>query len=372
MTIGDSEIFGDSPLGSEPNFNSSLGRISGKLLAANLRRNGTDLTFDTDLLHLNVTDLRVGVKTTSPTHDLHTNGTTRTTNLIVDGTDARISNVVFNSDGSVTTLVGALHLTPTGVDPIIEHERVHTSGLEFNDNYISGLIPGQNIEIRPNGTGDLNVLSGAKVNGSLNVTQNILTNGDVNVKGYVQIGDVITDTVTVNPDFTQSIIPGDDILYDLGTTLKRWRRVYLQDNDPIDAFVSTTVTISDQTYIQGNSITSLQSNDNLHLRSDTGTVVIESLEILDNTITNLLSTPLRIEHTGNGYLRFAGTFGIQIPAGTTAERQGNAVGDTRWNTDLQYMECFDGTVWQVATGGGETVTAEYMEDLGHQYTLIFG
>jgi hypothetical protein len=63
---------------------------------------------------------------------------------------------------------------------------------------------------------------------------------------------------------------------------------------------------------------------------------------------------------------------MQIPAGDNSQRPGFEQGETRWNTDLQYLECFDGTVWQVATGGGVVVTAPIMTEFADVYTLIFG
>ncbi len=62
----------------------AIGRISGPLLKANLVREGVNLAFETDLLYLDVTTSRIGVKTASPQYDLDIVGTTRTTNLIVD------------------------------------------------------------------------------------------------------------------------------------------------------------------------------------------------------------------------------------------------------------------------------------------------
>ena len=44
---------------------SQLGRISGQLLKDNLTRNGHDLTFDIDLLHLDVTNRKIGIKKTN-------------------------------------------------------------------------------------------------------------------------------------------------------------------------------------------------------------------------------------------------------------------------------------------------------------------
>ena len=62
-----------------------------------------------------------------------------------------------------------------------------------------------------------------------------------------------------------------------------------------------------------------------------------------------------------------------VPAGDNSQRRASPeVGETRWNTEEAYLECYDGTVWAVSTGGGIEVTVPIMEDLGHVYTLMLG
>lgn len=367
----DDSMFGSSPSGSEPNYQASLGRISGKALSANLLRNGNDLAFNTDVLYLNVNDKRIGIKTGTPTHDLQVAGTTRIADTaIVSGLTATVANIIINSSGTITTQVGPIDIIPTGIDPNIEHERVITSKLMIDDNYIKITDTNQNLEIRP--TGILDVYANATVNGSVDITQNLFADQDVVVKGIVTVGDSPFDTVAVGPDFTQSIIPGDNDLYDLGTNSKRWRSIYINENIPNGGIISTTATVSDQMFFSTNTISTLQSNDDLFLTSSEGSIRMERIKFENNTITNLENTPITIGSTGRGFTQFAGTFGMLLPAGTDAERVELGVGTTRWNTDKNYLECFDGTVWSVSTGGGETVTTEIMEDLGHVYTLIFG
>src|SRR5210317_1798766 len=53
----------------------AIGRITGQMLSANLARSGTDLTFETNLLALDVTNSRIGVGTASPATTLHVNAT---------------------------------------------------------------------------------------------------------------------------------------------------------------------------------------------------------------------------------------------------------------------------------------------------------
>ena len=367
------------PAGESSSPVAALGRISGKLLRDNLTRNGIPLAFETSLLYLDVNNNRIGVRTASPTHDLQNVGTMRVSNMIVDNDLARVENVKINTNGSITTLVGALNIVPTGgPTTLISHERVITDSLDFNDNYIRGLILDRNFEFRPNGTGDTDLNASTLIDGTISLgtvgtPRSLFAQQNVNIRGVLTIGNDSFDTLTVVPDFTQSIIPGDDNSYDLGTIGKKWRHIYAINNNPIDSFTSVTATISDQIRLATNQITTLQSNDDLFLTSNEGTVTLENISIKDDTITNLLNSQMRIVHTGNGYLQFSGNFGFQLPAGDISERPINPVeGMTRWNTELDYLECFDGTVWALSTGGGGEVTVEIAEDFGHRYTLIFG
>ena len=62
-----------------------------------------------------------------------------------------------------------------------------------------------------------------------------------------------------------------------------------------------------------------------------------------------------------------------IPSGSELDRRASPdEGETRWNTDQEYLECFDGTVWAVSTGGGIEVTTEIMNELSNVYALILG
>ena len=63
-----------------------------------------------------------------------------------------------------------------------------------------------------------------------------------------------------------------------------------------------------------------------------------------------------------------------VPSGPDLDRRASPeVGETRWTTDQQYLECFDGAVWAVSIGGGgSTITPTNMEDLSTLYTIVFG
>jgi hypothetical protein len=135
------------------------------------------------------------------------------------------------------------------------------------------------------------------------------------------------------------------------------------------------MTVSDQMSLNGiiNKMSAIQSNEDILLSPDTGIVYIEQTKWQDSDITNLLNTPLTLGSTGIGYTNFTGTNAMIIPAGPDgARRVSPEVGETRWNTDLGYVECYDGTTWIVSIGPGEVVDVDDMSALGNIYTLILG
>lgn len=357
---------------------SALGRISGKLLSEDLLRQGVDLTFrngsaDPDILYLDVNNMRVGINANPPVYDLDIGTDLKTTNLQAVS-QAAIDNVIFSAPKTITTSVGTLHIRPYGIDPVMFHDKLTTSALEFNDNYI-GSFTNQNIRLDPNGSGTVQIYANTNIIGDLGVSGNILVSGNLQSAGTVTVGDQPLDTVTIVPDFTQSIIPGVDNTYDLGTALKRWSELHAPDWTHIDNVRPQSVLVSTQLKLDGvaNKISAQQSNDDVLLSPDTGITYIERLKFQADEITNLNNTAITFANTGIGYTRFMGTNAISVPAGTDAERRASPeLGETRWSTQQAYLECFDGTVWVVSTGGGEEVTTPIMEDLGNVYSLILG
>jgi cytoskeletal protein CcmA (bactofilin family) len=255
-------------------------------------------------------------------------------------------------------------------------EHLQTPDIDINDNVIKNTAVNGSIYLDPNGTGTVQIQSNTTVNGNLSVTGNFQVNGNLSGATDIIVGDSPIDRVTVVPDFTQSIIPGTNLTYDLGQVSKRWRRAYVHDNSNITNLTYNSITISEQLQIDGATatITTLQSNDDILLNPTTGITDIERIRFQGDTITNLDPLPLTVTSTGIGYVRFVDTNALVIPSGnnTTDRPAGAEVGTTRWNTTENYMECFDGSVWSVATGGGVTVTESGMNDLGNIWTLVLG
>ena len=395
---GDDGVFGSSAAGSEPNYVASLGRISGKLLSENLERNGVDLTFqdgtsDPPILYLDVTNMRVGIEgspATSlaraslslPVYDLDVNDNVKTKFVTVTN-QANLDNLTFNVNGTIGSTTGPIEIKSSDINSIVYYDKILSDYLILDGNVISS-ISNNNIRLDPNGTGRVWFEADTHISGNLQLQGtakgNITVDGNLSSASNIIVGDTPLDTVTVTPDFTQSIIPGIDLTFDLGqqandSSPRRWSEIRAQDLSTVITNRPNAVKVSDQLWLDGtiNKITGLQSNEDVELLPDTGITFIESTKWQANTLTNLLNTPITFASTGIGYVRFMGDNAFILPVGTNAQRRASPeVGETRWNTDEGYLECYDGTVWAVSTGGGIDVTVDIMEDLGHAYTLMLG
>jgi len=357
-----------------------LGRITGPLLEANLLRNGVDLAFETTLLYIDVNDDSIGIKKNpSSVYDLDINNDVHTTDIIVD-TAANVANIIINSSSTFTTSTGPINLRTNTGSATIFHDRVATNNLVFDGNSIFS-SNNSNIVIDPNGSGSTQIVADTNILGNLNVSGNITTPQNIILGGNLIIGDNIVDTVTVAPDFTQDIIPGQDLIWSLGedtgdSSPRRWSQLWFTDETKVNFWYPDIVDISSQTRLNGltNTISALQSNDDIEILPDTGIVYIERTKWQDSDITNLNNTAISLGSTGTGYTNFTGNNAMVVPAGTDAERRLTPeLAETRWNTDRNYLECFDGTVWTPSIGaGGGGVSVTDMEDLGHIYTIILG
>jgi hypothetical protein len=510
---------------------SQLGRIGGQVLTDNLLRAGVDLAFETDLLYLDVTNNRIGVRDGTPVYDLDVNSHIKTTNLTVTSL-ATIDDITFTSPNTIGSILAPIDIYIAG--PTLLHDRLATSSLEFDDNFISSfsnsnivldpngsgtvdiyattnltgilgvsgnivlsgnlrsdgivnvgdnpldtvtiapdltqhLVPGdnilydlgsslkrwsngyannvdintgftagnitvatpssisvasgnisinaagsspvttftgdiqtsgikfdgnliqsftnQNIRFNPSSAGAINLEANTNVTGNLAVTGNTQMNGNLIFNGIITIGDQTIDTVTVNTDFTQSIIPGDDLTYALGadaadSSPRRWAQIYSPDWTKIttgawagSGLIPQSITISDQMTLDGviNKISTIQSNEDILLDPDTGITYVENTKWENNYLTNLADTPITLAGTGKGYLRYNGTNGFVIPFGTDLQRRPTPeVGETRWNSDSDYLECWTGTEWVISTGGGDEVTNPIMYDISNIWGLILG
>ena len=193
----------------------AIGRISGPLLKENLLRNGTDLAFETDLLYLDVTNRRIGVKTTNPQYALDIAGDARVTDLEITNTTFQVGNVTV--DGATSTIsTNAQEFAIATADNTIVGNRVLVGDLEINNNFIENTNTNSDLFIRANGTGVVNIVGNTTVTGNLHAT------GNISADGNITIGDSDTDNIFINADIASDTMPDIVNTYNIGTATKRW------------------------------------------------------------------------------------------------------------------------------------------------------
>jgi hypothetical protein len=213
-----------------------IGRITGPLLKDNLVRNGVDLSFETDLLYLDVNTNKIGIKTDSPGKELFIEQYAQTIDLIVD--DYITANKIeINNTSNIFTSLDKLYLD---AQQSIIAPGLKTDKLIIDNNAIFTTTANTDIEIRP--TGQLVVDTNTDIFGSVHST------GDITIGGNVVFGNDDEDNVDFNSDVKSDITPDLDITYTLGNANKRWNNLYTKSANAQLVVADRLITPADITF----------------------------------------------------------------------------------------------------------------------------
>ena len=221
----------------------AVGRISGPLLKDNLIRNGINLSFETDLLYLDVNNNRVGINNSNPQYDLDVTGTSRITDIIVSG-NLRVADITL-SGNTIQSDQGVINLGTN--DDVIYQKTALIDDLKFEYNTISTTASNANLELRTNGTGRVEVYADVNVSGNIHATGNITADGDI------VLGDQNTDTIQFNAEIASDIIPDQDGTYDIGSSSRTWANIWVTNFNASNVSAGSLVANGvDLTLRQGN------------------------------------------------------------------------------------------------------------------------
>jgi len=349
----------------------AIGRISGQLLKSNLLRSGVDLAFETDLLYLDVVNSRIGVKTAAPTADLEVNGTTRTTNLVVDN-QISVGDLRF-SGNTILSTSATINFQAAAGEATIYHSRLQIDDLQLQGNTISTTVSNSAIEIIPNGTGTVNIVANTNITGNLGVTGNINAIGNVVIGGNIQIGDALTDDIIINASIRSDLVPETDNTYDLGSPTFRWRAIYAAEL--ITTGISVPTLDIGNLMFRDNEITTTTGLDLYIDGNGSGGVRLGNFKIVDNTVTNVVSGAIsNIVQSGTGYFKIQGTNGFVPPVGSDAQRPTAyaVLGMTRYNSNSKALEIWDGLTWASPAGSSGAVSITQAEDIAIAAALYLG
>ena len=187
----------------------AIGRISGQMLKSNLERSGTDLTFETNLLALDVTNSRVGVGTASPSTTLHVSATDAL--RLPSGTTAQRPGSPANGDMRYNTTLGRLEgysggawasAVGEGIDSLADDTTPQLGGnLDTNGFDITSARSNEDINITPSGTGSVVIakvdINGGAVDGAIigAASAAAITSTDLTANGTINIDSTGTGNI---------------------------------------------------------------------------------------------------------------------------------------------------------------------------------
>ena len=348
-----------------------VGRISGPLLKSDLVRDGVDLAFDTDLLYLDVINRRIGINSADPSYNLDVTGTARVTDLDVQGT-FNIGQLTISGNDIVSTN-NTISFVPSGSEPTVYHSRFIVNDIEINGNLISTTNTNSNLELKPNGTGIVDISSSTYIDGDLSVTGNIDVTGNVTILGNLIVGDSLTDTIEINASINSDLIPELNDTYDLGSASFQWRDIYA--NNLFAETLNLNTFDVGNIHFENNEITTTTNEDLILQANGTGTIKLGNFEVSDNTITNTVSGAISIfAQVGTGYFKIDGTNAFVPPVGDSGDRPTPyaVLGMTRYNTDSNALEIWDGITWASPAGTTGAVSEGVANDIAARFALTLG
>jgi hypothetical protein len=349
----------------------AIGRISGPLLKANLIRDGVDLAFETDLLYLDVTNSRIGVNTATPTTALDVNGTTRTTNLVVDA-QLDIGNLHIYGN-TIESDLPIINFIASAGEPTVYHTILRVDDIQITGNVISTFVSNSNLEFHPNGSGIVDIEGNTTITGNLQVDGNINATGNVTIGGNITIGDALTDNIVINASIQSDLVPQADNTYDLGSATFRWDNVYA-NNVYADTLNVPTVDVGNLMY-RDNEFTTTTGQDLYIDGNGAGGVRLGNFRIVDNVITNVSTNAItQIAQTGTGYFKIQGTNGFVPPRGDDASRPTAyaVIGMTRYNINSKALELWDGLTWASPAGASGAVSEVQANDISAGFAIALG
>jgi hypothetical protein len=302
------------------------------------------------------------------------------TSTDADG-DFRVGDAFFVDFETGTTSIDANSINFSGVGSIIvrngldvtyiDGERVDTGNIRFTGNEVTTIDGDLNLspqtEILNLSTNPGLILSRDTTNNVVAVEGGVRYNTDTNLyEGYstgnLSLGGIYSEN-------RETSIDAHD------TDNKILIRANGVNTGEIESYgLRLNGLTNENLYFNDNSLVSVNSNVDIELRRNgAGVVDIFDFDIENSNLLNTSNNKFSISATNRGFIKFDATTGIVIPYGTELERPvAPNVGDTRWNTDEDWLETWNGENWQRSAGEGQEVTDEILKELVDIYTIVLG
>jgi len=270
----------------------AVGRISGPLLKANLERNGIDLAVETDLLYIDVTNNRIGVKQSSPAYTLDVNGTIHSSRIETDfltvADNYNIGNV------NITSTVANLELQPaTASDRTVVIGDLEVTGdiIGYNDGFTISDDTSSTIDVRLNSTLRLTDGDDMSVVTSSDSVHNIVTFSSTSTLDSV----TSRGNATGNDIYAGAFYGDGSNLTGISTTTSF---VDLDDTDVAGQTTNTLIFFNGSKYKEATTGAGVSIDGNGIITVDEDTVAIDTSAFINSTSSTLADVLADLDRLG--------------------------------------------------------------------------
>lgn len=172
-----------------------------------------------------------------------------------------ISGVTINnltgSNANITSITGSVGNFTSSLTG--SHVKVDNSLTVGGNSVFTGDITGSNLRL----SGDANIL------------------GNIVLGGNITVGDSDTDFVTFSAEISSSIVPDINNSFDLGSTTKYWRNLYVSGTAYVNVLEAQSISLDEMTVFDDLSV-----SGNTFLGNGSGDIVVISGSIFNDSLTN--------------------------------------------------------------------------------------
>jgi len=398
----------------------AISRISGNILQDNLQR-GANLSIQGNLIYFDVTNSRVGIRTTTPQDEFNVIGVANASNVRITSATA---NGVFYAGNTKLALTNSGFIydgTNVAVTANLTAGNLISTGAVIGNVSISGNLVVANLVVQEYLTGNIvnisnTVTVGGNVTGGNIVSNGIIQASTANVTGNAAVGNILTNgyyyangapidlqqpagaNTQIQYNFNSDFGASANLTYDQNTGIFQvgYGNNGIIQTDILNVTGNVTSGNIQATSLTANRVVYVGTNDylvdsanftfdgaNANLQ---GALIVDNFTINGTSITSNANVSIAMAadfsvstaNSGNmiftvdgtGIASFVSTTSLTIPAGNTAQRPGTPeTGAIRFNTGLTQVEVWDGAQWEIVGSDFVSITNQIIN--GDGTTVVF-